>query len=176
MTHLSADMIFFYIGLVTNLCFAALFVYHFTKQNSNKSLMILAGVLCLNMVFNHVINGYKGTLEQSSLTYYNLVVNWYLIHLISNGAALICVFALHRAFKVQFHYVVRYVYRCIMLSMAMNLAMHMDLMVLGNRDTDWLYSMYTYGENLLLCFVFVSVVVARKWSEVFRWLQSAHVH
>jgi hypothetical protein len=60
------------------------------------------------------------------------------------------------------------------ISMGVNLAMHIDIMMMGNRDTAWLYVLYSYSENIINIFLFVSVLVARRWSEVFSWLKSAH--
>lgn len=174
MTYITSEMIAFYISLTTNVCFAALFIYHLAKEKSNKSLMILAGCLSLSMAFGHSLEAYRGELDQSGWTYYNLIINWYLIHVSVNAVLLSAIYGLHRAFSIPLHYVVRYVFRCLMLSIVLNVAMHLDRIVLGNRDTDWLYTLYSLGENTVVVFVFMSVLLARKWSEVFRWLQLAH--
>jgi hypothetical protein len=176
MTHLSADLVVFYMTISANISYALLFVYHFVKKDTNKSLMILAGCLCLAMSFVHVFSSYKDALDKASLVYYHIVMNKHLILVMLNALVVIAIFTLHRVLKVQYHYVARYLLRCICLSIALNTILHIDIVVLENREPYWLWSVYSYGENIMTVFMFCSVLVARKWSEVFQWLQSAHAH
>lgn len=174
MAYITSEIIAFYVTLSINVCYAALFVYHFIKSDTNRSLKILAGTLCLSMACLHVLTGYQNALDKASMVYYNLVVNWYVIQVGVNGVLLAVIYGLHRGLKVPFVHTVDYVFRGIALSIILNVMVHIDVRVLGNRDSDWLYTLYSVGENLIVVFVFFSVLIARKWSEVLKWLQSAH--
>ncbi|NQZ09436.1 MAG: hypothetical protein HRT35_19970 [Algicola sp.] len=174
MEYLTTDLIVFYITLTANICYGLLFVYHFVKKDSNKSLMILAGSLCLAMAVIHTFTSYKIGLDKSSLMFYNSVIHVYLIWMIINAITLFAITGLHRLLALPYHDTVKYVLRCLGLSIVLNMIMHVDIILLGNRDSTLLYSLYSYGENLITAFMFCSVLVARKWSEVFKWLQLAH--
>ncbi|MCJ8272455.1 MAG: hypothetical protein MJK04_24030 [Psychrosphaera sp.] len=67
MEYLTTDLIVFYITLTAISCYGVLFVYHFVKKDSNKSLMILAGCLCLAMVVIHTFTSYKNGLGSDVL-------------------------------------------------------------------------------------------------------------
>ncbi len=174
MTYITADIIAFYITLGVNISFAGLFLYHVFKHKPNKSLMLLCGGLSIFMALSHVLTSYKSSLDQATMVYYNLVVNWYLIHMTLAGALVGSIYGLHRVFTLKLHPSVRYVFFAMLFSMGLNGAMHVDLMMLGNDDTHWLYTLYSLGENILMLFVFCSVLVARRWSEVFAWFRAAH--
>ncbi len=174
MEYLTKDLMVFYITLTATICYGLLFVYHFVKKESNKSLMILAGCLCLAMVFAHSFTSYKNELDKSSLAFYNSAIHLYLIWMVLNAITLFAITGLHRIFRLEYHDVVKYVLRCLGLSIVLNMILHVDIILLGNRDSTLLYSVYSYGENLINVFVFCSVLIARKWSEVFKWLQLAH--
>lgn len=174
MEFLSTDLIVYYITITTNICYAFLFVYHFLKKDTNDSLMILAGCLCVAMVFNHVFATYMNSLDRTSIEYYTFAVNQFSVWTIVNCVAITSIYGLHRVLNVPFHYVARYVYRGACISILFNVALHVDIIMLGNRDPYWLWTTYSYGENVITIFMFCSVLVARKWSEVFKWLQLAH--
>jgi len=174
MEYLAAGLGEFLISTATNISYALLFLYHFLKRNTNNSLMILAGCLCMAMVFNHFFISYKLTLDKDSAEYFQLVLSHYTIWALLNGVVILTIQLLHRLIKVPYHYVVRYVFRCLCLSIVLNLAVHVDIIMLENRESNALWTVYSYGENILNVFTFFSVLIARQWSEVFRWLQLAH--
>ena len=174
MNYLSADSILINISLITNICYAFLFIYHWIRKNTNKSLMILSGYLCLTMVFTHVFTPYLETLDKTSPEYYDLIVNIYFIWIIQNSITFLAVSWTHKLLKIEFHYNVRYIFRCLVISTLLNTAMHIDIIEMGNREYYWLWSVFSYGENGINLFMFLSILIARKWSEVFKWLQSAH--
>jgi hypothetical protein len=174
MEYLLSGKIEFYISMSVNIFFAIVFIYHYIKTETNNSIKILAGCLCLSMAAIHFFIAYRSGLDKSSLLYYHLTVNNYLLLMVLNSVTVIMVFLLHRLLNVRFHYVGYYVYRCIFFSIVLNLSMHIDIIVGGNREANWLWTLYSYGENTLNIIIFSSVLIARKWGEVFKWLQLAH--
>jgi hypothetical protein len=164
----------FYITITSNIAYALLFVYHFVNKNPNKSLMILTGYMCLNMVFMHVLLSYEGSLDRTSDQYYSLFNNYYLIWMIQASITFLAIFWTHKLLKTEFHYVIRYVLRGLVMILALNMAMHIDIIEMGNREYYWLWTVFSYGENVVNLFMFLSILIARKWSEIFKWLQLAH--
>lgn len=175
MQYLHAELAF-YITITSNIAYALLFIYHFVKKQSNKSLMILAGCLCLSMVLNHVFISYRDSLDMAGEVYLSLIVNYYLVMLILNAIVIVSIALLHQVLKVPCHYVVRYIFRCMLISIALNMALHFDVMIVGNKEPYELWTLYSIVENGITVFMFFSVLIARKWSEVFKWLQLAHSH
>jgi hypothetical protein len=173
MQHLTADLIAYTISVSANICYVLLFLYNAMKKDTNYSLLMLSGSLCLAMAFALYLTSYRGALDKSSTEYYALAVNNYLIWVILDSFFVMTVFVSHRILNVPFHHAVKYVYRCIFVSIVLNIAMHIDIIVLGNRDTQWLYSTYDYTQNFVTIFMFASVLVARKWSEIFKSLPLA---
>lgn len=174
MEFLATDSTVYYITIAMTVSYGLLFLYHCIKKTTNSSLTIIAGSLCVGMVFIHLFSSFKNTMDRDSWLFAQMVVNQYLIWVVLNCGMLLTIFMLHKFCKTQFHYVTRYVFRCLCISITLNLAIHMDIIILGNRDSNWLWTAYSYGEYMMSVFMFCSVLIARKWSEVFRWLQLAH--
>ena len=174
MEYLTTDTLVLYLTTATNVLYGALFVWHLIGKNTNKSLMILSGCMCVAMLFVHSFTVYKNELDKMGLMYYHIVVNQMLIWILLNAVIFTAIAGLHRALNVRYHYVTRYVFRCIVISVLLNMAMHIDLIVLENKEPWGLWTLYSWGENLMTLFMFLSILVARRWSEVFRWLRSAH--
>jgi hypothetical protein len=137
-------------------------------------MMILAGCLCLAMIFSHSFSSYKNALDKSTIEFYTLSVNQFLIWMTLNAVVIMIFCALHRLFKRPMHYVVRYIFRCLSISIVLNIALHIDMVVMENTQPNGLWTLYSWGESLMTIFMFFSVLIARKWSEVFNWLQTAH--
>ncbi|MFT4924638.1 MAG: hypothetical protein ACI8WB_000721 [Phenylobacterium sp.] len=175
MQYINAE-IGFYFTMFSNIAYAVLFVYHFVKKKTNKSLMILAGCLCLSMVFAHVVLGYIGALDKTSAMYKEYFHNYFSMWVLLNSAIVLSVFMIHKLLKVEPHYVVRYIYRCLVITIILNAVMHVDVVVMGHREANGLWTLYSISENILAAFMFFSLLIARKWSEVFKWLQLAHSH
>lgn len=169
MEYLISDSTLYAITITTNICFALLFIYNMVKKDTNYSLLSLSGCLCLAMAFVHYFTSYTAGLDKSGAEFYALIVNGHLISVILSSFTVMSVFVCHRILNVPFHPAVRYVFRAIFVSVLLNFALHIDIMVLGNRDTTWLFALYSYGENVITLYMFLSVLIARKWSEVFRY-------
>lgn len=174
MSYITEDTIAFYITMSANVAYAILFVYHLKQKDTNKSLLISTGCLCLFMVFLHSFSSYKASLPVTSEIYQQLANNYYIAWVIQDAILIIVLFLLHQLFKAQYHYAVIYIYRCMILSIFINVAVHTDITILGNRDPNWLWSLYSYTENFINVFLFLSVVIARRWSDIFNWLKLAH--
>jgi hypothetical protein len=174
MNYIQADVILSYISIVIITCYTLLFIYHFVKKQSDKSLMILVGCLCLSSVFNYSFESYINSLDKKGAEYADVIGLYYLTWIMHSAITSIAIVLLHVFLKVKFHYVNHYILYSLMVSTSLNLAMHIDIMVMGNRDPYWLWTVYSYGENMINVFMFLSIMVGRKWSEVFRWLQLAH--
>jgi hypothetical protein len=170
----TASFTYLAIGIAVNISYAFLFIYHLTKKETCKSIMIVAGCLCLAMMFFHISTLYLNTLATTSEAYKFVATNFYLIWLAENSTIILLISLLHKIFKIQCHHVVYYINRCMGISIFLNIAMYIDIIQLGNREPYWLWSLYSYGQNAFTLFMFASVVIARKWSEVFKWLLSAH--
>jgi hypothetical protein len=175
-TYIQLDITLIYISLVTITCYTLLFIYHFVKKESNKSLMILAGCMCLYSISNHSFNAYLVSLDESSIEYAHVATVNYLIWIIHSAITSIAIFLLHKFFKIIFHYTVRYILYSLMAISLLNLAMYVDIIVMGNREAYWLWPFFSYSENMVNLFMFLSVLTARKWSEVFKWFRLAHSH
>lgn len=174
MDYLTTDQTAYYITMAINISYGVLFLYHCLFRSTHNSLMIITGSLCVVAVFLHLFSAYQMTMDKSGWWYQQIMSNHYLILVILNSVLMLVVFALHRTSGTEFHTTTRYVFRCLMISIGLNLAMHVDILVLRNNEPYWLWSVYSYGENLMNIFMFFSVLIARRWSEVFRWLQLAH--
>ena len=174
MEFLAAGSTVYFITIAMTVSYGLLFLYHCVKKDTNNSLTIIAGCLCVGMVCIHLLSSFQNTMDKDNWFMSQMVLNQFLIWVILNCGMLLSIFVLHKVSKTQFHYVTRYVFRCLCISVALNLAIHIDIIILGNRDPNWLWSVYSYGEYVMSSFMFCSVLVARKWSEVFRWLQLAH--
>jgi hypothetical protein len=174
MSYIQADVVIFYLSVVTITCYTLLFVYHFVKKQSDKSLMILAGCLCLYSVFIYSFESYITSLDKQGAEFANVIVYYYPTWIIHSAITSTAIVLLHVFSKIKFHYVNRYVLYGLMAITLLNLAMYIDIIVMGNREPYWLWTVFSYGENMINVFVFSSIMVGRKWSEVFRWLQLAH--
>lgn len=174
MEFLATDSTVYYITIAMTVSYGLLFLYHCIKKDTNSSLTIIAGCLCVGMVFIHLFSSFKNAMDSDSWLASQMVLNQFLIWVVLNCSMLLAIFTIHKISKTQFHFVTRYVFRCLCISIALNLAIHIDIIIFGNRDPNWLWTAYSYGENLMSVFMFCSVLIARKWSEVFRWLQLAH--
>ena len=163
-----------YLSMTSNLAYAVLFIFHFVKKNSNKSLMVVAGCMCLHMVFIHGFLAYMLSFDKSTPSYLNLIVDVYLIWIAHSAVTSITIFVLHKLSKVKFHYNVRYVFYGLMVITLLNFVMYIDIIVMGNREAYWLWTVFSYGENIVNLFILLSILIARQWSEVFKWLQLAH--
>lgn len=174
MNYITSDTASFYIALTSNIIYALLFIYHLVKKDANKSLMILSGSLCTLMVISHLFFSYKASLSHEGVEYYNIATHYYLVLMVLNSSLAIAIFSLHKIFKVPMNYICHYIFRCIFVSILLNFAMDINVVKMGNREPFWLWSLYSYAENITNIIMFLSVIIARKWSEVFRWLQLAH--
>lgn len=175
MSYITSDLtVFLVVTITANISYALLFIYHLTKKDTNKSLMIIAGCLCLAMIFFHLFALYKESLPTTSDSYRFVTTNFYLIWLAENSILVLLIASLHKVFKIQYHQAAYYINRCMMISIFLNLAIYIDIIQLSNRTPYWLWTLYSYGQVSITLFMFLSVVVARKWSEVFRWTMLAH--
>jgi len=174
MEYIATYQTVYYITMAMNVCYGLLFLYHCLYRSTNNSLMIITGSLCVAAVIVHLFSSYQMTMDKSGWLYQLVTFNHYMIFVILNSTLMLVVFALHKSSNTSFHVTTRYVFRCLSVSILLSFAMHIDIMVLENSEPNWLWSVYSYGENLMTVFMFLSVLIARKWSEVFKWLQLAH--
>ena len=168
------DSLVFVLTITANIAYALLFIYHATKKDPNRSLMITSGCLCLAMAFVHSFSAYVGSLAVTGVEYKQLTTHYYSILVMLNSVTVIAIASLHHSLKVGYHDVVFYVYRCIFIALLLNIAMYIDVIVMGNRGADVLDTVYFYGEHAMTIFMFCSVFIARKWSDVFKWLKLGH--
>jgi hypothetical protein len=176
MTYIQEDVVLFYVGVAAITCYTLLFIYHFVKKESDKSLMILVGCLCLSSVFLYSFGSYILSLDIKGAEYANIVVHYYPIWIIHSAVTSTAIILLHILLKVKFHHVNHYIIYSLLAITFLNLAMYIDIIVMGNKEPYWLWTVFSYGENMINIFMFSSIMVGRKWSEVFRWLQLAHSH
>lgn len=174
MYFLAADSIELSISLVTNIVYGLLFLFHFTKKERNSSLMILAGCLCVAMAFTHSLTAYISALDKASDTYATVINHVYLIWIMQSTITSFSIYLLHKLTHVLFHSAAIYVLSGLMIITLLNLSMHIDIIEMGNKEPYWLWTVFSYGENLVNAFMFLSILIARQWSEVFKWLHLAH--
>ncbi|MFT4927567.1 MAG: hypothetical protein ACI8WB_003678 [Phenylobacterium sp.] len=168
------DSLIFVLTITANIAYALLFIYHATKKNPNSSLMITSGCLCLAMAFVHSFSAYVDSLAVTGAEYKQMTTHFYSIMVMLNSVTVIAIMLLHRTLKVNYHDVVFYVYRGIFIALLLNMAMYIDLIVMGNREANMLWTVFSYGEHAITVFMFCSVFIARKWSDVFKWLKLGH--
>lgn len=174
MEFIQTDLTVFRLTSAMLVSYGLVFLYHCVKKNTNNSLTIISGCLCVGFVFVHIFSSIKNTMDRDSHLFLQVILNQYLIWVVFNCSLILIIFLVHKISKTEFHYVTRYVFRCLSISVVLHLIVHMDMVVLKNQDSYLLWSLYSHAELLMNIFILCSVLIARKWSEVFRWLQLAH--
>jgi hypothetical protein len=94
MKYLTAELIVYYITITANIFYAALFIYHAYKKDTNKSLMIVSGCLCLSMAFLHSFSSFINSLDKTSSTYSEVIVNVYLIWITLSSSVILSIYTL----------------------------------------------------------------------------------
>jgi hypothetical protein len=159
MTFLAADSIELYITLTTNIVYAFLFI---------------SGCLCLGMTFTHSFTVYISSIDKNTTEYTELINHIYLIWISQSALTSTAIIVIHTVFKIPFHGISGFIIYSFLVRTFLNLAMHIDIIEMGNRDPYWLWTLYSYGENTLNILMFLTVLIARRWEEVFRWIKLAH--
>ena len=141
------------ISLFVTFSFVIAFIVAYKNCRNNPSVFIIGAVLFVDFVLanNALYNFLAETVITDPESFYLRWVQY-------DALAIICTIVCHLIFRVRHERVTMVIMYLLMFNAGMCIAMHLDIIVNGNREPWWLWTLYTPCVHLIELTIAVSLI------------------
>lgn len=124
---------------------------------SDNSLLLTSGVMATSyLLSDHYFTFDVGTRVYSQWAIYDIVT-------------IAAIFLLHFIVKIKTTTPCKYIYLGLTVNTLLFYFMHLDILVMQNKDAWWLWSLYSYGVNAIDYIMIITLIVGKDWLGLVRF-------